>query len=65
MSLPSGYFFQNGAFWKTDGTGPYKYDGATMTLMPLGSQTPSTAAVVGYYRTGFFTRDEAGPQVES
>lgn len=37
MAVPAGYYMSFGFWYKTDGSGPYVFDGAAMALMGTGS----------------------------
>lgn len=37
MTVPSGYFYKDGWYWKTDASGPYVFDGSAMALAASGS----------------------------
>lgn len=63
MALPAGYFYKDGAYWFRDGTGPYKYDGASMSILALSVETAIPAASPIQYLDGnvFNPLNGAGP----
>lgn len=63
MALPTGYFYKDGAYWKTDGTGPYQFDGVeTMTLLDLGGgQTAGASDLIMQNGRYFKINDGSGP----
>lgn len=47
MTLPAGYFYKEGFYWKNDESGPYVYDGATMALVGTGAGNALTWQALG------------------
>lgn len=62
MSIPVGYFYKNGFYWKTDGTGPYTFDGTSMLLCLY----PVVASTTSLFKDkGYFNADGSGPATKS
>lgn len=57
MSVPSGYTpLPNGMYTKTDGSGPYVFDGTTMTLAAAGTPSSSSSGALTTSAVGRRTR---------
>lgn len=66
MPIPDGYFYQSGAYWKNDSTGPYAWNGTTMQLIGLAktvtlAQAATATELVVPNRFAIFLPDGDGP----
>jgi hypothetical protein len=50
MTLPAGAFYEDGAYWKQDGTGPYAYDGTNLVLITNTTSNGGSGAITGIGR---------------
>jgi hypothetical protein len=62
VAIPSDYAYRAGFYWKQDGTGPYVWDGSSMTLYDWGVTADSVAAPVD---GNLFNGDTTGPATAS
>lgn len=62
MALPASTVYKNGFWFKSDGTGPYAYNGTTLILVSAGAGPGGALSTGTVYKDGFrFKPNESGP----